>query len=114
MGRKAKITREAVKKALISQLEKKGADAACYISLIEDYMSLWEVKEELKKDLDDRGAVCQCFDKFGNEVWKNNLSARDFVMVNKQMLSVLKELGLDTAGAALPVQEMDCNDAFKY
>lgn len=81
----------------MEQLALIGAAKPHYEDLIRDYMSLWETKKSLQKDIKDRGIVYEEYTATGIEVKKNNPSVKDLVAINKQMLSLLKELGLTTS-----------------
>lgn len=59
-------------------------------------MELWDVKTKLSADIKNRGVTYKDFSSVGIEMQKNNPSVKELVMVNKQMLSLLKELGLST------------------
>lgn len=84
-----------VKKSLLEQLKLRNAISDFYTDLINDYMSLWRTKEQLSDDLQNRGTVYLEANSSGREVFKNNPSTKELVMVNKQMLSLLKDLGLN-------------------
>ena len=86
-----------IENSLLEQLALLGAMKEHYIDLIRDYMGLWETKTKLRKDIEEEGVSYKEYSSTGNLVKKNNPSIKDFVMVNKQMLSLLKELGLSTS-----------------
>lgn len=88
--------------SLIEQLALKRIEQQCYKDMVGDYMSLWDVKDRLIADIETRGVVFKDVSAAGNEMQKNNPSTKELVMVNNQMLKVLKELGLsaDKAGAS--------------
>lgn len=90
------MNREEIKKSLLSQLKSINASLNHYEDLINDYMELWDVKKALSKDIKNRGVTYKDFSSVGIEMQKNNPSVKELVMVNKQMLSLLKELGLST------------------
>ena len=92
-----KITKNSIKKSLIEQLEKRGASSEVFTNLIEDYLSLWEMKEELKKDIKTRGIVYETTSAVGAKIEKNNPSNKELLATNKQMLSILKDLGITTS-----------------
>lgn len=96
MAAKNKGDQTKIENSLLEQLAMLGAMKEHYIDLIRDYMGLWKTKNELRDDLDQRGAVYITESSIGTEIMKNNPSVKDLVMVNKQMLSLLKELGLNT------------------
>ncbi|MGY3766936.1 P27 family phage terminase small subunit [Vagococcus vulneris] len=84
-----------VKKSLLEQLTLRNATSDFYIDLINDYMSLWHSKELLVADIKERGTVYKEPNSSGRNVSKNNPSTKELVMVNKQMLALLKDLGLN-------------------
>ena len=97
MAAKNKGDQTKIENSLLEQLAMLGAMKEHYIDLIRDYMGLWKTKNELRDDLDQRGAVYITKSSIGTEIMKNSPSVKDLVMVNKQMLSLLKELGLSTS-----------------
>ena len=44
-----------IKQDLLDQLERNGVYGKHYLNLIDDYISLWEIKEKLIKDIKKRG-----------------------------------------------------------
>ena len=101
-----KPTKSQVYDDLISQLSKMGAQTATFQDQIEDYMKFWSIKDGLQKDIKKRGVVYKDFSAVGVEMMKNNPSTKELVMVNKQMLSILKELGLSTSNCAADDDEL--------
>ena len=91
--------RESIKISLEKQLAMMSATKDHFSDLITDYMGMWDVKNSLFKDIKDRGVTYKDVSSVGVTMQKNNPSVKELVMVNKQMLSVLKELGLSTANA---------------
>jgi len=81
-----------VKESLLEQLASKGASVQCFEDLISDYMSLWETKNKLIKDIKRRGVVYEDVSSVGVKMMKNNPSVKELVMVNRQMLMILKEV----------------------
>ncbi len=92
----AKMSKEKVRNSLMKQLALKGAQVEHYEDLINDYMSFWETKNALIQDIKTRGVMYKDVSSVGVEMQKNNPSVKELVMVNRQMLSILKELGLST------------------
>ena len=99
MATKNKGNQTKIENSLLEQLAILGAMKEHYIDLIRDYMGLWEVKTALLEDIKARGVTYKDFSSVGIEMQKNNPSVKELVMVNKQMLSLLKELGINTANA---------------
>ena len=81
---------------MIKQLETKGANVAHFIDLIYDYLELYETKKKLQTDIKKRGVSYKTTSASGYEIIKQNQSVKDVVAVEKQMLSILKEMGLTT------------------
>ena len=94
MARKSEI-----KKDLVDQLERNGVYGKHYLDLVEDYMSLWEIKNKLIKDIKERGVSTkwETYNKDGEVVqsgYKKNESIAELNKTNAQMLKILNELGL--------------------
>lgn len=104
MAAKNRVTQKSIREALEQQLALKGAGQDCFTDLVKDYMSLWSIKNKLLKDIRERGIVYKDYSATGVLMQKNNPSVKELVSVNRQMLSVLKELGLttDKAGSGEP------------
>ncbi len=90
-------SRKKIADSLIEQLELLGAVKEHYADMIKDYMGLWDVKTALIKDIKTRGVTYMDVSSVGVKMQKNNPSVKELVMVNRQMLCILKELGLTTA-----------------
>lgn len=86
----------AIQKSLLCQLEAKGAAQPHFVDLVDDYMRLWEVKEALAKDIKKRGVSYVDVSSTGVEMQKNNPSVKELHGTNRQMLMLLRELGLTT------------------
>lgn len=91
------MKRKDIEESLIKQLESKRAAIDHFLDMINDYMSMWDMKNALISDINTRGVSYTDMSSTGVPMMKNNPSVKELVMVNKQMLSILKELGLSTA-----------------
>ena len=96
MEKTKKPTKAQIKASLIKQLEAKGANVAHFMDLIYDYMSLYDIKKDLQKDVKERGVAYETTSANGYPIIKQNQSVKDLVAVEKQMLQLLKEMGLTT------------------
>lgn len=101
MARKTEI-----KKDLIDQLERNGVYGKHYLDLINDYMSLWDIKNKLIKDIKKRGVSIkwETFNKDGEVVqegYKKNDAIGELNKTNAQMLKILNELGLKATNSGL-------------
>lgn len=83
-----KTRRKEIKKSLIEQLRSRGSDIALFADQVDDYMRLWDLKEMLIEDIRETG--------LRTEDGKDNTSPKQLPIVNRQMLSLLKTLGVTT------------------
>lgn len=98
---KYKRTRKNIEASLRKQLEEKGVIQAHYSDLINDYMSLWDVKNKLIADIEERGVTVLVAN--GRSVnKKKNDSVTELNKTNAQMLKLLSELGLDASKVEKP------------
>lgn len=86
--------KSAIKKDLLEQLKNNGIFRETYIDLVEDYISLWEIKNKLIEDIKERGVTIEY--QNGREQWgyKKNDSINELNKTSTQMLKILSELGL--------------------
>ena len=96
MGGKKPTTKGKIKESLMKQLEAKGAKVAHFENLIDDYMFMFDTKNKLQKDIRKRGVSYETFSASGYKITKQNQSVKDLIAINKQMVVILKELGLTT------------------
>ena len=101
----AQKERELIKKDLIEQLNKKGAIQQFYISLVDDYLSLWDMKNALIEDIELRGVSIEWNNGGVQQGRKKNDSIAELNKTNAQMLKILSELGL--RGADIKAVEED-------
>ena len=83
-----KTRRKEIKKSLIEQLRSRGLDIALFADQVDDYMQLWDLKEMLIEDIRETG--------LRTKDGKDNTSPKQLPIVNRQMLSLLKTLGVTT------------------
>lgn len=90
--KKVRISKTKLKKDLLEQLAKRNLTQAHYIDLANDYISLWEVKNLLLKDIEERGVKVPWQSSF-----KKNDSIAELSKISAQMLKVLADLGIKGA-----------------
>lgn len=83
-----------IKKDLLDQLDRNGVYGNHFMDLVNDYMALWDIKNELIKDIKDRGVSVEY--QNGPNQWgqKRNDSIPELNKTNAQMLKIINELGL--------------------
>lgn len=96
MARPAKAK---VKEALKDHMKQRGIKAAHVEDMVEDYMSLYDTKTQLLRDIKQRGAKVMVYMANGTGNLKTNDSLQDFLKVNSQMLKILETLGMDPSKA---------------
>lgn len=89
-------TAKTIKESLIKQLKDKGADVDHFTNLIEDYIWYWKQEREMQKDIKERGRTYISLSAAGKKFEKDNPSVKNATLYNKQKLSILKELSLNT------------------
>ena len=101
-----KISKKEIKRSIIEQLEKKGANIAIFADLINDYMSLWDIKNDLQNDIKERGITYEDFNSHGIKVTKDNPSVKNLININRQMLAIIEKLKLDP-NSIIPTEDED-------
>lgn len=86
--------REKIKNDLIEQLENNGNDGEHIIDLVEDYMSLWDIKNELIADIEEKGVQIRYQNGENQFGYRKNDSVTNLHKTNTQMLKILDHLGL--------------------
>lgn len=95
--------RNLIKKDLLEQLHKRGATQSYYNSLVDDYLSFYDVKNNLIEDIEERGVAIPWNNGGGQCGVKKNDSVAELTKINAQMLKILSELGL--RGADIKVED---------
>lgn len=86
-----------IKQDLLDQLDRNGTHGDYYRDLVEDYMTLWETKNALTKDIGARGVVVEYISNTGQINMKKNESVGELLKVNAQMTKLLDALGITPA-----------------
>ena len=88
-----------VRQNLVNQLETTGANTPAFLSLIDDYMEFWVIKEQLKDDIRQRGVYVPYNNGGGQTGTKENPSVAYQLKISSQMLKILQQLKLDIDNA---------------
>jgi hypothetical protein len=89
-----KFTRQELKADLLDQLERNGTVGKYYEDLVEDYMNMWKTKNMLTEDIMERGVTVSYKNGENQYGTKKNESVEQLLKVNKQMLSLLDNIGV--------------------
>lgn len=98
------MTEEQVKQGILSELEKKGLRASQYLSLVDDYMAMWRIKNDLIADIEERGVSIEWQNGPNQRGYRKNDSLPELNRVSASMLKILSDLGLRGADFE-PIQE---------
>ena len=85
---------EQIRRDLLEQLDNRGMNQRFYTSLVDDYISLWETKEMLFKDIKERGVMTEWNNGGGQTGVKKNDCVPEVNRISASMLKILSELGL--------------------
>jgi len=87
-----KQTLKAIRESLMYQIERRGNAAAHFYDLIDDYIELVRVKNQLEEDIKERGAVVEKVFGDNRKTYVKNDSVSELVKVNAQMVKLLEYL----------------------
>ena len=85
-----------VRRSLLRQLKTKGADLAHFVGLVNDYCWYYDQVEAMKADIEERGLTYTSISSTGKEYEKDNPSVKPLPPYTRQMLQILKDLGIST------------------
>lgn len=87
--------RKRIENAMIKQLkEKQVYKFAHYQNLVNDYMKFYDFKNMLQEDIEKRGVSVYWQNSETQYGYKKNDSVSELIKVNKQMLTILYDLGI--------------------
>lgn len=92
-----KQLRAKIRSDLLEQLERNGTMGQYYTDLVDDYMTMWDVKNQLADDLKQNGAVRIKNFANGTSTPENSKSTDQLLKVNAQMLKLLENIGIAPA-----------------
>lgn len=93
---KHELLREQIKRDLLDQLERNNTIGTYYTDMVDDYMKLWDTKNRLIADIEERGVAIKNITNAGIN-FKRNDSVGDLIKTNAQMLKLLDSLGIRPA-----------------
>lgn len=93
-GPTKKEIKNAIEKDLKDQLIASGKIGKQYEDIINDYMYLYKLKNELQKDIKKNGLRVKVVNGNGIEAEKDNSSIQNLLKVTTQMLKILSDLNI--------------------
>lgn len=100
-------SRKKIKSSLLKQLDDNNLKTDFFVDLVNDYMSMWDIKNKLIENIKEMGVSIKYKNGENQYGYKKNDSVRELTTVNNQMLKILKDLGIKAE-----VKEDD-NDEFE-
>lgn len=94
-----------LRKSLIEQLEKKGANVECFEDMVNSYIFYTQQERKMQADIRKKGLSYKATSATGKEYIKDNPSIKNAIMYNKQRLSILEKMGL-----SINTIEAECDD----
>ncbi|KAB2399222.1 P27 family phage terminase small subunit [Bacillus cereus] len=90
-----KLSKKAqIKQDLLQQLENSGLYGMHYIDLVDDYMTMFDVKNKLAREMKKNGPMIEWQNSESQKGVKANPATKEFRETNKRMTELLKVLGL--------------------
>jgi len=92
----AKKLRTRIKESLTMQLQDMRVTGDHFYDLVDDYMALWDIKNDLIKDIKTRGVAIPWQNSETQKGTKKNDSVSELHKTNAQMLKILQQLNITT------------------
>lgn len=90
-----KLSKKAqMKQGLLQQLEIGGLQGMHYVDLVDDYMTMFDVKNKLAREMKKNGPMIEWQNSDSQKGVKANPATKEFRETNKRMTELLKVLGL--------------------
>ncbi|MED3396199.1 P27 family phage terminase small subunit [Bacillus wiedmannii] len=90
-----KLSKKAqIKQGLLQQLENSGLYGMHYIDLVDDYMTMFDAKNKLAREMKKNGPMIEWQNSESQKGIKANPATKEFRETNKRMTELLKVLGL--------------------
>ena len=89
--------RNLIKNDLLNQLKDNGICGHHYQDLVEDYMAMWDIKNKLIENIKKKGVSIRYQNGKNQFGYKKNDSISELNRTNRQMLTILNDLGLKAA-----------------
>lgn len=108
MKKNVEKLRKVIEKDLKDQLKSAGTTSKYYLDLVDDYMKLWDIKNNLFADIEDRGVVTPYSNGGGQYGTKQNDSVFSVLKVSDRMTKILDNLGIKPSVVATKDND-DCD-----
>lgn len=108
MAGKKNVTQKDIRASLEAQLRDRGADVLHFQALLDDYIFYYRMHKHMQADIRKNGTLVETVSAAGKTYMKENPAVKQAALYSKQMLCILRELGLTTDNCR-PVNEESCD-----
>ena len=91
-----------IRESLEQQLQDQGADVEHFQALLDDYIFFCKQLRKMQTDIRKRGTTIKAVSAAGKEYDKDNPAVKQAALYSKQMLQILREMGLTTGSCRQP------------
>lgn len=102
MAGKKQPTQKEIRESLEQQLRDQGADVQHFQALLDDYMFFYKMLRKMQSDIRKNGTTIKARSAAGKEYDKENPAIKQAALYSKQMLQILREMGLTTGNCRPP------------
>lgn len=99
--------RELIRNDLLKQLKDRNMFQQYYVSLVNDYIHLWDVKNGLVDNIEENGVTITYNNGGGQSGEKKNDCVPELYRINGQMLKLLDNLGLRGSNIKIESEEFE-------
>lgn len=108
MAGKKTATQSQIRASLEAQLRDRGADVLHFQALLDDYMFYYRMHKHMQADIRKNGTLVEAVSAAGKSYMKENPAIKQAALYSKQMLCILRELGLTTDNCR-PTSDEGCD-----
>lgn len=113
MSKKSTKSRvERIREDLMQYISDQGMYGEYLTDLVDDYCSLWEVKEMLIADIKKRGVAIEWKNSETSKGKKKNDSVGELTKINMQMIKILNQLNISPKTLAMTGGDADDEEDF--
>lgn len=102
MAGKKQPTQKEIRESLEQQLRDQGADVLHFQALLDDYIFFYKMLRKMQSDIRKNGTTIKARSAAGKEYDKENPAIKQAALYSKQMLQILREMGLTTGNCRPP------------
>ena len=86
----------------MEQLRSRNANIDVLVDRVDDYVKLWNIKEQLQNSIETDGSIIEECNNVGAMVKKPHPAIKELLAVDKQMIALAKHLELEPSKILSP------------